>query len=50
MHGEGSVPLSGPGFRAEICHGSRQTARRSPPQGSGSHAQSLFDTRLSWSR
>lgn len=58
LPGEGTVPLSGPGFHAEICHGSRarvfggcrSQGSGSRPQGSGSQSQSLFETRLSWSR
>lgn len=53
LPGEGVVPLTGPGFHARICNVTRPAAVKKClglPQGSGSQSQSLFDTRLSWSR
>jgi hypothetical protein len=49
MPGEGRVPLSGPGFRAELCRGPASKVFEDC-QLSGSQSQSLFVTRLSWSR
>lgn len=52
LPGEGTVRLSGAGFDAEICHETLRggVAAGCRPQSSGSHSQSLFDARLSWSR
>jgi hypothetical protein len=55
LPGEGVVPLTGPDFRSVLCRESTELQmtrclERGIGQTSGSQSQSLFDTRLSWSR
>ena len=47
LPGAGSVPLTGPGFRAQFCRGTSEAILNRCLQGSGSHSQPLAEARLS---